>query len=275
MRIFVYHFNPFILMFRNISITSSGFALSILFLLIMCPILTTQAQSSIKDSTIAVHLIQGHYSVQIPGGDISDRFGVSSSVGPGYLFKTSRNWVIGAEGGFIFGNNVNNSDNILGNIETEDGNIVDLEGIYATYHFYERGYYVIGKFGKLLSWGKPNPNSGILLGLGGGYLQHKILIDHRDKTAPQITGDYLKGYDELKRGPAINVFAGYLFLGNTRVVNFYTGVDMTMAFTRYVHPYSFSKMEYNSGNFTDIIFSVKLGWMIPAYRRAPKEFYYY
>ncbi len=275
MRIFVYHFNPYILMFRNTSYTPSGYVLSILFLLIMFPGLSVKAQLSIKDSAIAVHLIQGHYSVQIPGGDISDRFGLSSSVGPGYLYKTSKNWVIGAEGGFIFGNNVKNTNNILDNIETADGNIVDLEGIYATYHFYERGYYVLGKFGKVLSWGRPNPNSGILLGFGGGYLQHKILIDHRDKTAPQITGDYSKGYDELKRGPALNIFAGYLFLGNTRVVNFYTGIDVTFAYTQNVHPYSFAKMEYNTGNFTDLLVSLKLGWMIPAYRRAPKEFYYY
>lgn len=262
-------------MFRITSISLPSCILSLFSLLIICQGSTLMAQSSIKDSTISVHLIQGHYALQLPSGDVSERFGMSSVVGPAYLYKTSKNWLLGAEGGFMFGSNVKNSQNILSNIETEDGNIVDLEGIYATYHFYERGYYVLGKVGKVLSWGKPNPNSGIMLGIGGGYLQHKIFIDHRDKTAPQIIGDYLKGYDELKRGPALNIFAGYLFLGNTRVINFYTGVDLTVAFTQHVHPYSFAAMEYNSGNFTDIFLSVKVGWMLPVYRRAPKEFYYY
>lgn len=233
------------------------------------------AQQSIKDSTISMHLIVAQYAVQLPGGDVADRFGISSMVGAGYLFKTKTNWVFGLDGGFMFGNDVKNKEHIFDNIETSDDNIVDLEGIYATYHFYERGFSLLGKIGKTFSFGKPNPNSGIMLGIGGGYLQHKIFIDHRDKTAPQITGDYLKGYDELKRGPAVNAFLGYMFLGNNKVINFYTGVDFTVAFTQFVHPYSFAQMKYNSGNFTDTFLSVKFGWIIPVYKRSPKEFYYY
>lgn len=235
----------------------------------------TKAQFSVKDSTISMHLIEAQYAFQIPSGEIADRFGSNSMVGGGYLYKTKTNWVIGAEGGFMFGETVKNSEHILDNIETSDDNIVDMEGIYANYHFYERGYSILAKAGKVLSFGKPNPNSGIMLVIGGGYLQHKIYIEHKDKTAPQITGDYLKGYDELKRGPAINAFAGYLFLSNDKLVNFYTGVEVTAAFTQFVHPYSFAQMKYNTGTFTDIFMSVKVGWLIPVYRRAPKEFYYY
>lgn len=233
------------------------------------------AQQSIKDSTISIHLIMAQYAVQFPGGDVAERFGVNSMVGAGYFYKTKSNWLLGVDGSFMFGSEVKNKEHIFDNIETSDDNIVDLEGIYATYHFYERGFSVLGKIGKNFSFGKPNPNSGILAGLGAGYLQHKIFIDHRDKTAPQITGDYLKGYDELKRGPAINAFVGYMFLGNTKVINFYTGIEYTVAFTQFVHPYSFAQMKYNSGNFTDTFLSVKFGWFIPVYRRAPKEFYYY
>lgn len=222
-----------------------------------------------------MHMIMAQYALQIPGGDVAGRFGANSVIGGGYLYKTSSNWLVGAEGGFIFGNTVKDKEHILDNIETSDDNIVDMEGIYATYHFYERGFSLLGKAGKVISFGKPNPNSGIVLGVGGGYLQHKVLIDHRDKTAPQITGDYLKGYDELKRGPAIHAFAGYLFMSNDKLINFYSAFEVTAAFTQYVHPYSFSKMEYNTGNFTDVFMSVKIGWLIPVYKRAPKEFYYY
>lgn len=233
------------------------------------------AQLNVKDSVISMHLIQAHYAYQVPGGDMARRFGANSMVGPGYMYKTSENWLFGVEGGFMFGTEVKDSEKILSNIETQDGNIVDLEGIYSTYHFNERGYTLIAKAGKVISFGKPNPNSGILLGVGGGYLEHKIFIDHRDKSAPQITGDYLKGYDELKRGPAINAFAGFLYLDNKRVINFYTGIDLTMAFTQHVRPYSFSEMKFNTGKFTDILFSLKAGWFIPVYKRTPKEFYYY
>lgn len=235
----------------------------------------TSAQQSVKDSAIAMNLIMAQYAHQFPGGDVASRFGSNSMVGAGYMFKTKTNWVFGAEGGFMFGSDVKGKENILKNIETSDGNIVDMEGIYANYNFFERGLTLLAKTGKVFSFGKPNPNSGILAGIGAGYLQHKVFIEHRDKTAPQITGDYLKGYDELKRGPAVNVFAGYLFLGNDKLVNFYSGLEVTAAFTQFVHPYSFSQMKYNTGNFTDVFYSIKVGWLIPVYKRAPKEFYYY
>lgn len=236
---------------------------------------TVHAQRSIKDSTISISLIYGHYAFQIPGGDISERFGPNSMVGAGYLYKTSKNWILGAEGGFLFGGKVKNERTILSNIETTDGNIVDMEGIYANYHFYEQGFSVIAKLGKVIPLGKPNTNSGLLLGVGGGYLQHKIFIDHRDRSAPQLTGDYLKGYDELKRGPAVNVFAGYLHLDNSKLINFYVGIEYTTAFTQNARPYSFATMRYYNEKYTDTFFSLKAGWMIPVYRRAPKDFYYY
>jgi len=107
----------------------------------------TNGQQSVKDSTISMHLIMAQYSAQFPGGDVAERFGPNSQVGAGYLYKTNNNWLIGLDGSFMFGSNVKNSEHILDNIETSDDNIVDLEGIYATYHFYERGYSVIGKAG--------------------------------------------------------------------------------------------------------------------------------
>lgn len=233
------------------------------------------AQQSIKDSCISINLISAHFAVQFPDGDVSERFGTNSMVGAGFMHKTANNWMLGIEGGFLFGNNVKNENTILANIQTSTGDIVDMEGIYANYHFYERGYSILAKAGRVFSWGKPNKNSGIMAGIGGGYLQHKILIDHRDRTAPQITGDYLKGYDELKGGPALNAYVGLLHLGNQKIANFYAGIDYTVAFTEHYRPYSFSAMKYTSGKFTDSFISLKAYWFIPIYKRAPKEYYYY
>jgi len=246
-----------------------------LFLLLLLSFSHVDAQKSIRDSTIFTNLIYANYAMQHPGGDLADRFGMNSQVGPGFLMKTRSNWVFGAEGNFMFGNQVVNQNNILKNIETSDGNLIDMQGIYADYNFNERGFSAFAKIGKIIpAWG-PNKNSGIMVTLGGGYLQHKIYIEHKDKTAPQITGDYLKGYDELKRGFATNLFLGYLYLGNSNKANFFAGIDFTMAFTSHVRPYSFAEMRYNSGKFTDILTGIKVGWIIPVYQRAPKEFYYY
>jgi hypothetical protein len=247
----------------------------VLLLLALLPITNLVAQKSIKDSVIFTNLIYASYAMQFPGGDMEERFGMNSQMGVGYLLKTNSNWVFGLEGDFMFGNEVKNEQNILSLIETSDGNLIDMGGTYADYNFNERGFSGFIKVGKVIPvWG-PNKNSGVLFTLGGGYLQHKVYIEHKDKTAPQITGDYLKGYDELKRGFASNLFLGYLYLGNQNKVNFFAGLDVTVAFTEHVRPYSFNQINYNSGRFTDILTAIKVGWIIPVYRRSPKEFYYY
>jgi hypothetical protein len=246
-----------------------------LLILLMLPFTVTEAQKSIQDSVIFTNLIYANYSMQFPGGDMAGRFGMNSAIGPGYLIKTSSNWIFGIEGNFLFGKQVNNTENILSLIETSDGNIIDMEGTYADYNFNERGFSAILRAGKLIPvWG-PNRNSGVFVTLGAGYLQHRIYIEHKDKTAPPIKGDYLKGYDELKSGFASNVFLGYLYLGNQNKINFFAGIDFTVGFTRHVRPYSFNNMTYNTGNFNDILTGIRVGWIIPVFSRAPKDYYYY
>lgn len=233
------------------------------------------AQKSIRDSSIVAHLIYATYSYEMPGQDMARRFGGFSQVGPGYMVKTKKNWILGVEGNFGFGNNLKNESTILKGISTSDGNIIDMSGIYANFHYNMRSFSALGRVGKVIPFYGPNKNSGIMVTAGLGYLQHKIYIEHKDKSAPQITGNYLKGYDELKRGFATNVFLGYLYLGNTNKVNFLAGLDFTMGFTQHARPYSFTDMKYNSGSFTDIYTGIKIGWIIPVYKRAPSEFYYY
>ena len=244
-----------------------------LLLLLSSPILF--AQKSIRDSTITAHLIYATYSYEFPGQDMGQRFGSFSQVGPGYMVKTNKNWILGVEGNFGFSKNLKDEASILIGAATSDGNIIDMSGIYADFNYNMRSFSAMGRVGRLIPVYGPNKNSGIMLTAGLGYLQHKIYIEHKDKSAPQITGDYLKGYDELKRGFAANIFLGYLYLANSNKVNFFAGVDFTMGFTQHARPYSFTEMKYNSGSYTDMYGGIKVGWIIPVYKRAPSEFYYY
>ncbi|MDD3742404.1 MAG: hypothetical protein PHX54_02125 [Lentimicrobiaceae bacterium] len=233
------------------------------------------AQFNVRDSAITTHLISAHISFNLPAADLSQRFGGFAQVGPGYMVKTKNNLLLGIDGLFGFGNQVKNKDNILKNITTADGNIIDMEGVYATFSYNFRSLGAVAKAGKVISLQKPNPNSGIMLWLGAGYLQHKIYFDYKDKVAPQISGDYIKGYDELRQGVLINLFAGYLYMCNQRKINFYAGLDVNLAFTADARPYSFANATYLDGKFTDVYTGIKVAWFFPAYRRAPNEFYYY
>ena len=78
------------------------------------------AQLNIHDSIISTPLIYATYSYQFPGGDLAKQFGSNSSIGGGLLFKTRHNWLFGAEGNFMFGQSVKNSDSLLKSITTHE-----------------------------------------------------------------------------------------------------------------------------------------------------------
>lgn len=231
------------------------------------------SQVSIKDSAISTSLIQATYSFQVPGGDLSKRFVSNNAIGLGFLYKTRKNWILGADGFFMFRDTIKETS-ILDSITTSDGNIIDGNGIFADVQLYERGFHMGLKAGKLIPvWG-PNKNSGIILLGGVGLLQHKIRIENKDNTASQIIGDYKKGYDRLTNGLALSQFIGYMYLGNTKLVSFYAGVEIVEAFTQNRRSYNFDLMGPDNTKRMDMLYSIKVGWIIPLYKRSPDPFYY-
>jgi hypothetical protein len=237
--------------------------------------MVSRAQLNIKDSTIFTPIIYATYSYQFPGGDLAQRFGSNSSIGGGFMFKTRSNWIFGAEGNFLFGQQVKNSDSILWRITTPEGHLIDANGMYADLVYYERGYSFTGQFGKVIPVFSLNPNSGIMIMLGGGYMQNKIRVHNPGNTAPQLLGDYKKGYDRLNAGFIMNASVGYLFLGNTRLLNFYAGFEFTQAWTKGKRDRNFDTGLPDLGNYSSQFYGIKVSWLIPLYQRTPKEFYLY
>lgn len=233
------------------------------------------AQVSIRDSAIGTSLVYATYSYQFPGGDLAKRFGSNSSIGGGFLYKTKSNWLIGAEGNFLFGQSVKNSDSLLMNITNNDGFVIDANGMIADIVYYERGFSFYAKFGKLIPLLSPNPNSGFLIMLGGGYLQNKIRIHNPGNTAPQLLGDYKKGYDHLNGGISLTASLGYLYLGNTRLLNFYVGFEFIQAWTKSMRAYNFDTEKADNTKYNSQFYGLKVCWMIPLFQRTPKEYYVY
>ncbi len=235
----------------------------------------TQAQGSIQDSVISSSLIHASLGFQIPGGDMAERFGVSYSVGTGYLYKTNKNWLIGAEVNFFFGDNVKIADSLFKNIMTSNDFIIDGNGEGAIIGITQRGFSAWGKVGKLFPVFSPNPNSGFFFTLGAGYLQHNLSISNLDNTAPQLEGDYRKGYDRLTAGPAVNLNIGYMYLGSHRLLNFMIGFELNQGWTKSLRDYDFDLMRKDEQSRSDLLSGFKIGWIIPLYGRAPKEYYFY
>ncbi|MFZ4522217.1 MAG: hypothetical protein ACOYNC_10950 [Bacteroidales bacterium] len=233
------------------------------------------SQVNIHDSTIFSPLIYATYGYQFPAGDLADQFGSNSSIGGGLMIKTRHNWMIGVEGNFMFGQSVRNSNALLKNITTSEGILIDANGFSADLVYYERGYNFLAKFGKVIPWLAPNPNCGLTILAGAGYIQDKIRIHNPGNTAPQLLGDYKKGYDRLNGGIAVTGSLGYMYLSNTRLLNFSVALDFMQAWTTPYRERNFDTGKKDTKNLSSQFYTIKVCWIIPLYRRAPKEFYLY
>lgn len=234
-----------------------------------------KAQVNSKDTALTISMFYPTYGFSMPGGDMADRFGFSHQIGVGYMYKNITGWSFSVEGNFIFRDGVKNQASILSGITTSDGHIIDEGGVFANVMLMERGFSAWAKVGKLFPVFGPNLNSGILVQFGGGMLQHKIKIEDPNNSAPQIKGDYKKGYDHLCNGPAIMQFAGYQHLGNSHKVNFFAGLEFVQAYTLSRRSYYFNEMVRPDEKRIDLLSSVKIGWYLPLYKKTKQKFYYY
>ncbi|NTW33535.1 MAG: hypothetical protein HGB12_13090 [Bacteroidetes bacterium] len=234
----------------------------------------TFPQANVKDSAISTSMFSIAYSYQIPGGDLSKRYFSNSSVGGSYFYKSKNNWIVSISGNFFFKDTIKESG-IFNSISTNDGCIIDGNGLFADINLYERGFLFDIKAGELFSFFGPNKNSGIVILGGFGFLQHKIRIENKDNASPQIKDDYKKGYDRLTNGFATSEFIGYMYLGNTRLVSFYAGFEFIQAFTKNRRSYNFDLMSADNTKRIDILSGFKIGWIIPLFKRSPDKFYYH
>ena len=253
-------------MFKNVSI-----AFLFLFLLTAG---TARAQSGIKDSSIQFTFIGLNLGAYAPGGDLADRFGNHAMAGLDLIRKTKSGYLFGLSGGFIFGNQVN-EPNLMSSITTSDGYVIGADGFLADVRVYQRGYQFSLALGKIFPVSRLNPNSGIMLMAGPGFMQHKIRIEAIGNTAPQLNEDYRKGYDRLSNGFELREFIGFVSFGNRQLVNFYAGIELIQAFTENRRSHNFDDPRLNGEKRTDLMYGFKVGWILPFYKKKPKEYYFY
>ncbi len=232
------------------------------------------AQSGIRDSSLKFTFGTVGYTLFKPGGDLDNRFGTVSMIGGELLFKRKSNLFFGVSGGLLFGDKVK-EPGLLSLISTSNGQVIGIDGLYADVRIFMRGYYANLTMGKIFSFGKPNPNSGIVLMGGPGFVQHKIRFENVSNSTPQLDGDYLKGYDHLSNGISMREFVGWIYFGNKQLLNFVAGFEFIQGFTENRRDYNFDTPGVSEGKRTDLLWGLKLGWMIPFYKKRPDSFYFY
>lgn len=216
--------------------------------------------------------VLAHFSLggQLPAADLADRFGINGTIGAGTEFITSKNWVFGLEGAFLFGSVV--KEDPLAILRTPTGKIIGNDRSIASTRFQERGMYVGAALGKVITFSEKR--AGIRLTFGGGWTQHSIRIIDDSRSVVQIRGDYKKGYDRLTGGPALQQFIGWQHVGYGRDWSWLAGFEFNQAFTETLRDWDFSEMRKLEGRRLDLRFGVRIAWTLPFYTGYAEDIYY-
>ncbi len=216
-------------------------------------------------------IVKGSYDV--PGADMAKRFGNSFKLGANIKLKTKTNWLFGGGIGFIVGGKVK-EPGLLENVKTDAGPIINSFGSPLNLAIYQRGYAVDLHVGKILPIFSPNPNSGLTVETGVGFMQHKINLFDRDNNIPQVRGDYKKGYDRLTNGLFVRQFVGYTFYSTNRLINFSLGLESSVGFTEGRRDYWYDVDKPGNDERLDILTGIVGCWHIPLYKKITEETYY-
>lgn len=220
-------------------------------------------------------LITTDYAFVFPAADMSKRFGSFSMIGGSLLRKTNTNLLWGLQGHFLFGNKLK-EDSLAINLVNSDGFITGTDGLPADVNFSMRGFLLTFKVGKIFALNpQKNPNSGIFILGGAGLLQHKIHIEDRNKAVPQLSGKYKQGYDRLSNGPALSQSIGFMNLDRNRLLNFFIALEMAEAFTKNRRAFNFDTQTSENNTRIDLLFGLRLGWILPIYLHNDSRFYTY
>lgn len=246
----------------------------LLFLIGVLCSLHSKGQGSISDSSLFLTTIAPSYAYQIPDGDLRERFGPNSNIAMRVGIKTGSNIQLDLVGAFIFGNNVRIRDEMLQSLKTSKGYVLTAAGERAQISYSQRGFSISLQAGKVFPLGY-NPNSGILLKAGAGFLQHNVRIKVEDRRVPHLNEDRTDYFDRRASGLTFHEFVGYQHFANNRVANFFIGLEFFQAFPENRRSFNVDDIEDNGRKRFDMLHGIRAGFMLPLYDSESKEVYYY
>ena len=212
---------------------------------------------------------------QLPGGDLKSRYGGSTNIGGSLEYKFSGNkWSIDVNGYYVFGTNV--KIDVLDNIRSQDGYLIGNNNVPADVFLRERGFFIGGSLNRSFKLNKSSDFFGLKIGVGPGFLHHKIRIQDDANNADQINDDYKKGYDRLAYGFALSEFIGFQYLSENGRINFSAGFDFLQGFTKNRRAWNFDERKApDSGTRLDLLNGFRVRWILPFYLGQSTEEIYY
>jgi len=230
------------------------------------------SQENEKPTSQAIPRFDVHYMYQVPGKDLAERFGNSSSIGLSFHYKTKSNLFFEITGGFMFGNKVK-EDSILSALASDDGIIYDVDGRPATIALFQRGFTVSLGLGYVTPILAVNPNSGVYVKGGPLFLQHKIRVEHQNHEIPSLDETYTKGYDRLSNGFGFEEEIGYYYSDPKNLFNFRFGINFMQAFTKNRRDWNYDERRKDTMNRQDFMTGFKATIAIPLLRQSSENYY--
>ncbi|MGB4837793.1 MAG: hypothetical protein WBP08_02260 [Saprospiraceae bacterium] len=208
----------------------------------------------------------------LPGGDLSIRYGSNLNFALQGEYITSANWIFGSELLFIFGANV--KEDVLAPFRTSTGVILGDDNQIADVFLRQRGIFIGAGIGRLIQFNRES-RSGIKFNLHAGILQHHIrFADERNSVAQIRAGRHI-GYDRLTRGFSLKESVGYKHLSHDRRLNFEFMFDFIQGFTSEVRAFNFDTGLASIPSRLDLMFGIRIVWNLPFYHGGSEAAIYY
>lgn len=238
--------------------------------------ISSAKKEKFKDEARAL-LICFNYTAQFPLGVLEKRYGFNNNVGFGMGYKLPRNFTIGLEGNFLFGEKVK-ENSVLLPIATTTGQHISSDGTLNGITLAQRGFQVRAQVGKIVPVSVKNPNSGFYFQTGLGFIQHQININVREDRYPQLDKIYRKGYDRLTNGFCLTQMIGGIYLKQKHWLSLYGGFVVDIAFTKSRRNWDFDRAAPDNQNRVDVLIGAKICWILPVFFKSnpeqEKEYFY-
>jgi hypothetical protein len=238
------------------------------------PVSPLMGQQNTGRDPLSLVLVKTNIGLYLPHGILAQRFGPGAVVGFDVTKKTEKGWMFSVSGGHMFGGQVLENE-ILKNIATPSGDIITQAGVFEDYRLRQFGWLLYLRAGKLFDIIGPNPNSGLVVQLGYGLMQHKIWIETPVNNSPQLTTEYKRGYDRLSNGMSFNPFIGYMHLSDNKLINYYIGLDWHVGLTQNRRTINYDSGLRDDRQRFDSMIGLKAGWILPLYKRSEKALLFY
>jgi hypothetical protein len=245
------------------------FAQSSLLLILTTFLLNAQSDSSaVKIKLFSANL---GYGIDLPSGDLSKRFGQSLSFITGVEYLLDGTNSIGIDYVFNFGNKV--KEDVFASFRNENGLLLGINGAPAISYYRQRGNYAGLNYSKLFK--ASNKTSGIKLSLGAGIMTHSIKVFDDSRSLVIAEAPYVKGFDRLTRGFALKQELVYQHHSKIKALHFNVGFNIMEGFTKQVRKVNFDNGQLNTASRLDLLFGIRLTWMIPLSKSIEGTINYY